>query len=136
MSDQSIKKLRSEVSGVSSKQANTSDYEREVSLASIEYVNAQDKYTAAKNKSLVIGSSIRQILEGQPSYQPEPTQAPLWLGMIGGGSFLLTLIGILLVKLCRSDDTCIFKTREVDWSEEHWISEFVEEQGFQYAGDL
>ncbi len=96
--DQSIKKLRSEVSGVSSKQANTSDYEREVSLASIEYVNAQDKYTAAKNKSLVIGSSIRQILEGQPSYQPEPTQAPLWLGMIGGGSFLLTLFGILLVS--------------------------------------
>jgi polysaccharide biosynthesis transport protein len=96
--DQSIKKLRSEVTGVSSKQANTSDYEREVSLASIEYVNAQDKYTAAKNKSLVIGSSIRQILEGQPSYQPEPTQAPLWLGMIGGGSFLLTLFGILLVS--------------------------------------
>lgn len=95
--DQSIKKLRSEVTGVSSKQANTSDFEREVSLASIEYVNAQDKYTAAKNKSLVIGSSIRQILEGQPSYQPEPTQAPLWLGMIGGGSFLLTLFGILLV---------------------------------------
>ncbi|HEX6891806.1 MAG TPA: hypothetical protein VF141_13965 [Chryseolinea sp.] len=96
--EQSIRKLRSEVSGFSSKQANTSDYEREVSLASIEYVNAQDKFTAAKNKSLVIGSSIRQILEGQPSYTPEPTQAPLWLGMVGGGSFVLTLIGILVVN--------------------------------------
>ena len=95
---QSISKLRSEVSGFSSKQANTSDYEREVKLASDEYMNAQDKYTAAKNKSLVIGSSIRQILEGQPSYEPEPTQAPLWLGMVGGGSFLLTLFGILLVN--------------------------------------
>ncbi|HMG89597.1 MAG TPA: hypothetical protein VK589_06045 [Chryseolinea sp.] len=95
---QSIAKLRSEVSGNSSKQSNTTDYEREVSLASIEYVNAQDKYTAAKNKSLVIGSSIRQILEGQPSYEPEPTQAPLWLGMVGGGSFVVTLFGILLVN--------------------------------------
>lgn len=95
---QSINKLRSELSGVSSKQANTSDFEREVKLASDEYINAQDKYTAAKNKSLVIGSSIRQILEGQPSYEPEPTQAPLWLGMVGGGSFLLTLFAILLVN--------------------------------------
>ena len=94
-----ISKLRSEVSGFSSKQASTSDFEREVQLASDEYINAQDKYTAAKNKSLVIGSSIRQILEGQPSYEPEPTQAPLWLGMVGGGSFLLTLFGILLVNV-------------------------------------
>jgi uncharacterized protein involved in exopolysaccharide biosynthesis/Mrp family chromosome partitioning ATPase len=90
--DQSINKLRSEVSGYSSKQANTSDYEREVELASAEYINAQDKYTAAKNKSLVIGSSIRQILEGQPSYEPETSQAPLWLGAVGAGSFMFTLL--------------------------------------------
>jgi Mrp family chromosome partitioning ATPase len=96
--DESIKKLRSEVSGYSSKQANTSDYEREVDLASAEYISAQDKYTAAKNKSLVIGSSIRQILEGQPSYEPETTPAPLWLGTIGVGSFLFALSIILLVE--------------------------------------
>ena len=96
--DQSIQKLRSEVSGNSSKQANTSDLEREVDLASVEYINAQDKYTAAKNKSLVIGSSIRQILEGQPSYEPEPSQAPLWLGAVGIGSFLLSLMVTLMVN--------------------------------------
>jgi len=95
--DESIKKLKSEVSGFSSKQANTSDFEREVTLASDEYMNAQDKYTAAKNKSLVIGSSIRQILEGQPSYEPELTQTPLWLGMVGVGSFLLSLMVIVMV---------------------------------------
>lgn len=96
--DLSIRKLRSEVSGYSSKQANTSDFEQEAKLASEEYINAQDRYTAAKNKSLVIGSSIRQILEGQPSYEPEPTQAPLWLGMVAAGSFLVSLIGIVLVN--------------------------------------
>jgi hypothetical protein len=96
--EEKIKKLRSEVSGISTTQANTSDYEREVKLASDEYMNAQDKYTAARNKSLIIGSSIRQILEGQPSYQPEQTQTPLWLGMVGGGSFLITALIILLVN--------------------------------------
>ena len=95
--NQSITKLKSEVSGYSSKQANTLDFDREVSLASAEYMNAQDKYTAAKNKSLVIGSSIRQILEGQPSYAPEPTQAPMWLGIVGGGSFLICLFIMVIV---------------------------------------
>jgi len=94
--DESITKLRTQVAGYSSKQANTADYEREVELASTEYINAQDKYTAAKNKSLVIGSSIRQILEGQPSYEPEATQTPLWLGLVGTGTFLLTLSVILV----------------------------------------
>lgn len=97
--DQALRKLRSAVTNNSSKQSNTSDYDREVELASAEYINAQDKLTAAKNKSLVIGSSIRQILEGQPSYAPEQTDAPLWLGMVGAGSFLLTLIGIVLVNV-------------------------------------
>lgn len=96
--EESIRKLKSEVSGYSSKQANTSDYEREVELASAEYMNAQDKYTAAKNKSLVIGSSIRQILEGQPSYEPEVTDTPLWLGVVGVGSFFVTLVIILMVE--------------------------------------
>ncbi len=95
--EEAIKTLRSQVSGNSSRQANTSDFEREVNLASAEYIAAQDKFAAAKNKSLVIGSSIRQILEGQPSYEPEPTQTPLWLGLVGGGSFLLTFFSIWMV---------------------------------------
>lgn len=97
--DQSINKLRSEVSGFSSKQANTSDFETDLKLASDEYIAAQDRYMAAKNKSLVIGSSIRQILEGQPSYEPEPSQAPLWLGMVGAGSFLFSFMAIFLVNV-------------------------------------
>ena len=97
--DLSLKRLRSEVSNNSSKQFNTSDFEREVNLASTEYISAQDKYNTAKNKSMIIGSSIRQILEGQPSYEPEQTDEPLWLGMIGAGSFFGTLIIIFLVNV-------------------------------------
>ncbi|HYI78294.1 MAG TPA: hypothetical protein VEW65_11805, partial [Chryseolinea sp.] len=93
--DQSLRRLKNDVAGSASKQVSTTDLDREVELATNEYMNAQDKYNAAKNKSLVIGSSIRQILEGQPSYKPESSQAALILSLAGGGSFLLSLIGVL-----------------------------------------
>lgn len=97
--EESIKRLRSQVSGYSTKQTSTTDLERDVNLALAEYTSAQEKYTEGKNKSAVIGSSIRQILEGQPSYEPEPTDTPLWLGMIGAGSFIVSLLGVLLVNI-------------------------------------
>lgn len=95
----SLRKLRSEVSSSSTRQLNTSDYEREVELASTEYINAQDKFNAAKNKSMVIGSSIRQILQGQPSYSAEQNDNFMWLGIVGAGSFMLTAMGIFLVNI-------------------------------------
>ena len=95
----SLRRLHSEVSSSTTKQLNTSDLEREIELASAEYMNAQDKYNAAKNKSMVIGSSIRQILEGQPSYAPEQSDGPTWLAVVGAGSFLLTAIVIFLVNV-------------------------------------
>ena len=42
--------------------------------------------------------SIPEALEGQPSYNAEQTDQPMLLGMVGAGSFALTLIGILLVN--------------------------------------
>jgi Mrp family chromosome partitioning ATPase len=95
----SLRRLKSEVSNYSTKTLNTSDYEREVQLASTEYINAQDKLNAARNKSAVIGSSIRQILEGQPSYAPEQSEDMFWLILVGVGSFLLTAVVIFLVNV-------------------------------------
>lgn len=95
----SLRKLRAELSDNSTQQVNTSDYEREVELASAEYISAQDKLNAAKNKSMVSRSSIRQILEGQPSYTPEQSDGPMWLAIVGVGSFLLTAMGIFLVNI-------------------------------------
>jgi uncharacterized protein involved in exopolysaccharide biosynthesis/Mrp family chromosome partitioning ATPase len=101
--DQSLRKLKSDVAGSASKQVTTTDLDREVELASTEYMNAQEKYNSAKNKSLVIGSSIRQILEGQPSYEPESSQATLILALSGGGGFLLSLIGVLAFEFMDSN---------------------------------
>lgn len=100
--DQSLRKLKSDVAGAASKQVSTTDLDREVELATTEYINAQDKFNAAKNKSLVIGSSIRQILEGQPSYEPESSQAGLILAASGGTGFLLSLIGVFAFELFDS----------------------------------
>lgn len=97
--DQSLRKLKSDVAGSASRQVSTTDLDREVELATSEYINAQDKYNAAKNKSLVIGSSIRQILEGQPSYEPESSQATLIMGLSGAGGLLLSLVGIMVFEL-------------------------------------
>ncbi len=100
--DQSLRRLKADVAGSASKQVSTTDLDREVELATTEYMNAQDKYNAAKNKSLVIGSSIRQILEGQPSYKPESSQATLIMGLAGGGGFLISLLVILAFEFLDS----------------------------------
>jgi succinoglycan biosynthesis transport protein ExoP len=97
--DQSLRKLKSDVAGSASRQVSTTDLDREVEMATTDYMNAQDKYNAAKNKSLVIGSSIRQILEGQPSYDPETSQATLIMGLSGAGGFLLSFLGILALEI-------------------------------------
>jgi uncharacterized protein involved in exopolysaccharide biosynthesis len=93
--DQSLRKLKSDVAGSASKEMSTTDLDREVELATNEYIAAQDKYNAAKNKSLVIGSSMRQILQGQPSYEPESSQAALIMGLSGAGGFVLALLGVV-----------------------------------------
>lgn len=97
--DQSLRKLKSDVAGSATKQVSTTELDREVQLATAEYISAQDKYNAAKNKSLVIGSSIRQILEGQPSFEPESSQASLIMGVSGAGGLLLSLIGIAIFEM-------------------------------------
>lgn len=95
---QSLYKLKYDVSGFASKEAKLADLEREVLFASEEYTSVQDKFNAAKNKALVIGSSIRQILKGQPSYDPEPSKAILFILLAGVGSFAFCVVVILLVE--------------------------------------
>lgn len=95
--DQSLRKMKYDVSGFATKEATLADLERDVKFASDDYVSVQDKYNTAKNKALVIGSSIRQTLIGQPSYEAEPSKAILLLALAGFGS--LTLCVLVLVGI-------------------------------------
>lgn len=93
--EQSLRKMKYDVSGFATKEATLADLDRNVKFAADDYSNVQDKYNTAKNKALVIGSSIRQTLKGQPSYEAEPSKALLLMALAGVGS--LTLCVIVLV---------------------------------------
>lgn len=101
--EQSLRSMKYDVSGFATKEATLADLERDVKFASDDYVSVQDKYNTAKNKALVIGSSIRQTLKGQPSYEAEPSKAFLLLALAGIGSF--TLCVLVLVGLEYMDFT-------------------------------
>src|SRR5258706_8312494 len=94
----SLRKLKYDVSGFATKEARLSDLTREVEFASNDYALVQDNYNTAKNKALVIGSSIRQTLIGQPSYEAEPSKALLLMALAGAGSFSLCVIVILSIE--------------------------------------
>ena len=93
----SLNRLKYDVSGFATKEARLADLEREVEFASTDYASVQDKYNTAKNKALVIGSSIRQTLRGQPSYEAEPSKALLLMALAGAGSLALCVIVILSI---------------------------------------
>lgn len=94
--ERSLRSLKYDVSGFATKEARIADLEREVQVASEEYLDAQEKYHAAKNKSLGVGSSLRQILKGQPNLEAEPSKTLITLALVGFSSFSLCLIVLLL----------------------------------------
>ncbi|HEY9049706.1 MAG TPA: hypothetical protein VIN08_27600 [Ohtaekwangia sp.] len=96
--DQSLRRLKYDVSGFATKEAKISELQRDVQVASEEYLDAQDKYSSAKNKALVVGSSIRQILEAQPSREPEPSKGILIVALAGIGSFVFCVTILLLIE--------------------------------------
>ncbi|HMJ71578.1 MAG TPA: hypothetical protein VK508_21935 [Cyclobacteriaceae bacterium] len=96
--ESSLRRLKYDVSGFATKEAKLSDLEREVEFASEDYANVQDKYNTAKNKALVIGSSIRQTLRGQPSLEPEASKALLMMALSGAGSLILCIAIIIGVE--------------------------------------
>jgi succinoglycan biosynthesis transport protein ExoP len=94
----SLRRLKYDVSGFATKEAKLADLEREVTFASEDYTNVQNKYNDAKNEALVIGSAIRQTLKGQPSYEAEPSKAILMMALAGAGSFVLCISLIIGVE--------------------------------------
>lgn len=86
----SLGRLRAQVSGFSSKESALSVLKQEVDNALKEYNNALSKYNEYKNKSLVSGTTIRQIKKGQPALDAESSK-----------TIILTLLaGIVSMFLC------------------------------------
>lgn len=93
--EQSLQKLKFDVSGFAGKEAEMANLQLQVQLASDEYLAAQEKFNEAENKALVGGTSIRQLIQGQPSKDPEPSTSLLLVGLAGFGSLALVVMVVL-----------------------------------------
>ncbi len=89
--------LRSNVGTYASKEARIAGLQREVELATQEYQDAQERYSAALDMSLSSVSNIRQIVYGQPAIEPEPSKRLILSGLAGISTFVLgaLIIGLL-----------------------------------------
>jgi len=97
--EQSLGRLKSSITGFAAKEARLAELERDLQVISTEYQTAQERFNAATNKASIIGSSIRQIIQGQPSTQPESSKEIFLVALAGIGSFVLCAIAILLVEV-------------------------------------
>jgi len=100
--EQSLGRLKSTITGFAAKEARLAELERDLQVISTEYQAAQERYNAAINKASVIGSSIRQIIQGQPSSEPESSKQILLVALAGFGSFILCAVVILLSEVSNT----------------------------------
>jgi polysaccharide biosynthesis transport protein len=97
--DGSLTRLKSTITGFAAKEARLAELERDLEVISTEYQSAQEKYNSAVNKASVIGSSLRQIIMGLPSDEPESSKKITLVLIAGVGSFVLCAIIILLMDV-------------------------------------
>jgi Mrp family chromosome partitioning ATPase/uncharacterized protein involved in exopolysaccharide biosynthesis len=93
-----LDRLKRNVGGYASKEAQILALEREVNTASEEYRSAQEKYNKSLDVALASGNSIRQVLFGQPANDPEPSKRLIITGLSGISTFVLCILVIVLVE--------------------------------------
>ena len=93
-----LERLRLNVGGYASKEAQILALEREVVTASEEYRSAQDKYNKSLDVALASENSIRQVLLGQPANDPEPSKRLIITGLTGISTLVLCILVIVLAE--------------------------------------
>ena len=83
----------------SSKENIISTLEREIQMASQEYLKAQEKLNLAESQHLITGSSLRQIVSGVPAAHPEASKTLLISGLATFASFGVCLVLIILFEV-------------------------------------
>lgn len=90
--------LRNIVGTYASKEARVATLERDLALASQEYLSAQEKYNTALNVNLAAGHNIRQTLEGQPAVEPESSKRLITTALSGVTSFILCVMIVIFLE--------------------------------------
>ena len=96
--EEKVNSLKYSMGTYASKEARISALQREVALASQEYLNAQEKYNTALNVNLSTGNDIRQTLEGQPAVEPEPSKRLITTALAGMTSLVLCVLTIVFLE--------------------------------------
>ena len=105
IAQQNIATLEAKITGMkysmgtyASKEARIAALEREVALASQEYLNAQEKYNTALNVNLSSGNDIKMTLEGQPAVEPEASKRLIITALASFTSLVLCVLSIIFLE--------------------------------------
>jgi polysaccharide biosynthesis transport protein len=93
-----IASVRYAVSGYANKEAALDAIQKEVDLASQEYLDANNKYNEAKNR-LISSTTLRQALAAAPAPYPESSKRYLIIGLAGFSSLAICLFAIIGLEL-------------------------------------
>ena len=87
---------------------------KDAELANKEYTSAKQKYSEAIDITTSSVNNFRQILQGQPAIEPEPSKRKLIVGMAGAAALIVTtLVIILLAYMDSSIKTPLIFTKVV-----------------------
>ena len=92
-----ISRLRGNVSGFASKEAQIKAYERDIEVSQDEYINAVNKLNEARLLSQNLGGSLRQVEFGYPADDPVQSRDILIVVISTAVSFFLTVITLVIL---------------------------------------
>lgn len=93
-----IRNLKYMFTGFASKEAALETIQKEIDLASQEYLDAVNRHNDAKNR-LLSSSSLRQVLIAAPPASPESSKRALIIGLAGFSSLFICLFVIIGLEL-------------------------------------
>jgi Mrp family chromosome partitioning ATPase len=93
-----LAKLNSSITEFSVKETKLAELERDLKNISDELQNAQERYNNALTQVSVIGTSLKQVIEGQPADKPESSKGFLIVILSGIVSLSFTVIATLLIS--------------------------------------
>ncbi|HYG00974.1 MAG TPA: hypothetical protein VD927_00955 [Chryseosolibacter sp.] len=96
--ENNIRSVRGDISGYASKEARLSAIQKEIDLASQEYLQAVEKFNEAKNR-MADTNRLSQVLAAVPPASPENSKRIIIIGLAGVTSFVLCLFVIVGLEL-------------------------------------
>ncbi|GAA5034748.1 hypothetical protein GCM10011506_29170 [Marivirga lumbricoides] len=100
--NEKIYRLRGSMSGYASNEAILNTLERDVKVASDEYLSAVNKYNEAQNKLMASSGTIRQVYKASPPASPEPSKRILIIALAAIASLGFTVFAIIAVEVLDS----------------------------------